>query len=168
MTNEVNSMEELLQEYDVKRISSGDILKGKVIDINDKEVMVNINYAFDGMITREELTHDDRTPSEVVNVGDELEVYVISPNDGEGYESTFASEGGGVKQSFALPATVNVIGIKAYDSLTKEWSWLGGEDAIDSLDYFTKTEEDNLQVFVHNRAKVGERELRIYITYPEV
>ena len=85
MTNEVNSMEELLKDYDVKRISSGEILKGKVIEINDKEVMVNINYAFDGMITREELTHDDRTPSEVVNIGDELDVYVISPNDGEGY-----------------------------------------------------------------------------------
>ena len=98
----------------------------------------------------------------------DLEFTWFEANDGEGYESTFASEGSGVKQSFALPTTVNVIGIKAYDSLTKEWSWLGGEDAIDSLDYFTKTEEDNLQVFVHNRAKVGERELRIYITYPEV
>lgn len=85
MTNEVNSMEELLQDYDVKRISSGQILKGKVIDVNDKEVMVNINYAFDGMITREELTHDDRNPIDVVKEGDEIDVYVISPNDGEGY-----------------------------------------------------------------------------------
>lgn len=85
MTNEVNSMEELLNDYDVKRIRTGDILKGKVIEVNDKEVMVNINYAFDGMITREELTHDDRNPNDVINVGDEIEVYVISPNDGEGY-----------------------------------------------------------------------------------
>ena len=100
--------------------------------------------------------------------GNDLEFTWFEVNDGEGYESTFASEGSGTKQSFALPNTVNVIGIKAYDSLTKEWSWLGGEEAIDSLDYFTKSEEGNLQVFVHNRAKVGERELRIYITYPEV
>ena len=43
------SMKDLLKEFDVKRIKSGDILKGKVIDVNDKEVTVNINYAFDGV-----------------------------------------------------------------------------------------------------------------------
>ena len=55
MENESNSMAELLKEYDVKRIKTGEILKGKVIDVTDKEVMVNIDYAFDGMITKEEL-----------------------------------------------------------------------------------------------------------------
>ena len=48
------SMKDLLKDFDVKRIKSGDILKGKVIDVNDKEVAVNIDYAFDGVITREE------------------------------------------------------------------------------------------------------------------
>ena len=85
MENESNSMAELLKEYDVKRIKTGEILKGKVIDVTDKEVMVNIDYAFDGMITKEELTNDLRDPREVLNVGDEIEVYVLSPNDGEGY-----------------------------------------------------------------------------------
>lgn len=80
-----NSMSELLKDFDVKRIKSGDILKGQVIDINDKEVMVNINYAFDGVISKEELTNKDVSPNEVVNIGDTLDVYVISPNDGEGY-----------------------------------------------------------------------------------
>ena len=85
MENEINSMENLLADYDVKRISQGDILKGKVIDVTDKEVTVNINYAFDGVITREELSFDDKAPSEIVQPGDELDVYVVSPNDGEGY-----------------------------------------------------------------------------------
>lgn len=80
-----NSMGDLLKDFDVKKISSGDILKGEIIDINDKEVIVNINYAFDGVISKEELTVNDVLPSEVVNVGDKLDVYVISPNDGEGY-----------------------------------------------------------------------------------
>lgn len=79
------SMKDLLKDFDVKRIKSGDILKGKVIDVNDKEVAVNIDYAFDGVITREELTNDDRSPLEVVQKGDIFDVYVISPNDGEGY-----------------------------------------------------------------------------------
>lgn len=81
----MNSMENFLDNYDVKRIKTGDILKGTVIDVNDKEVNVNINYAFDGLITKEELTKDDVNPMDVVKVGDELDVYVISPNDGEGY-----------------------------------------------------------------------------------
>lgn len=86
MVNEtMNSMSELLDNYDVKRIHKGDILKGKVIDVNEKEVSVNINYAFDGVITREELTSDDQNPLDVVKKDDEIEVYVLSPNDGEGY-----------------------------------------------------------------------------------
>lgn len=85
MTNEANSMNDFLEDYDVKRINSGDILKGRVIDVNDKEVMVNINYAFDGVITKEELTYDDKNPLDVVKKDDEITVYVVSPNDGEGY-----------------------------------------------------------------------------------
>lgn len=79
------SMGELLNDFDVKRINSGDILKGTIIDVNDKEATVNINYAFDGVITKEELTHEDISPKEIVKPGDVIDVYVISPNDGEGY-----------------------------------------------------------------------------------
>ncbi|MVX65260.1 30S ribosomal protein S1 [Clostridium chromiireducens] len=85
MANEEMSMSELLNNYDVKRLNKGDILKGKVIDVNDKEVSVNINYAFDGLISKEELSVDEKDPREVVNKDDEIDVYVLSPNDGEGY-----------------------------------------------------------------------------------
>jgi len=85
MANEEMSMSELLNNYDVKRLSKGDILKGKVIDVNDKEVSVNINYAFDGLISKDELSVDGKDPREVVNKDDEIDVYVLSPNDGEGY-----------------------------------------------------------------------------------
>lgn len=86
MTNETNNtMSDFLNDYDVKRIREGQILKGKVIEVNDKEVTVNINYAFDGVITREELTNEDISPLEVIKKDDEIDVYVISPNDGEGY-----------------------------------------------------------------------------------
>lgn len=84
MTKE-NTMDELLDSYDVKRINKGDILEGRVIDVNDKEVTVDIKYAFDGIIEREELTADDKNPLEVVKIGDEFKVVVLSPNDGEGF-----------------------------------------------------------------------------------
>ncbi|GEA31083.1 30S ribosomal protein S1 [Clostridium diolis] len=87
MSNEEleSNMSELLNQYDVKRLNRGDVLKGKVIDVNDKEVSVNIDYAFDGLIAKEEVSIDDRDPMEVVSKDDEIYVYVISPNDGEGY-----------------------------------------------------------------------------------
>ncbi len=84
MTNE-NTMDQLLGSYDVKRINKGDILEGRVIDVNDKEVTMDIKYAFDGIITREELTVDDKNPLEVVKPNDEFKVVVLSPNDGEGF-----------------------------------------------------------------------------------
>ena len=80
-----NSMGDLLKEFDVKKINSGDILRGQIIDVNDKEATVNINYAFDGIITKDELVVGDVSPLEVVKAGDTIDVYVISPNDGEGY-----------------------------------------------------------------------------------
>lgn len=87
MLNEetMSSMGELLNEYDVKKLNRGDILKGIVIDVNDKEASININYAFDGLISKEELSIDGKDPREVVKKDDEIDVYVLSPNDGEGY-----------------------------------------------------------------------------------
>ncbi|OSA92791.1 UNVERIFIED_ORG: 30S ribosomal protein S1 [Clostridium botulinum] len=80
-----NTMKNFLEEYDVKRINKGQILKGKVLEVNEKEVVVNINYAFDGLIAKEEVSIDDKNPMDVLRVDDEINVYVVSPNDGEGY-----------------------------------------------------------------------------------
>ena len=87
MSNEemLSSMDELLKDYDVKKLNRGDILKGTVIEANDKEITVNINYAFDGLIKKEEVSNDEKDPRDVVSAGDEIEVYVVSPNDGDGY-----------------------------------------------------------------------------------
>lgn len=88
MSNEElqGSMGDFLKDYDVKKLNRGDILKGRVIEVDDKEVSVNINYAFDGLISKEELSVDGSIdPREVVKKDDEIDVYVLSPNDGEGY-----------------------------------------------------------------------------------
>lgn len=110
-----NSMGDLLKDFDVKRINSGDILKGQVIDVNDKEVTVNINYAFDGVISKEELVIGDVSPIEVVQPGDTLDVYVISPNDGEGYvqlsrlRALQITEKEDLKEAFENGKTIKVI-----------------------------------------------------------
>ena len=79
------SMSDLLKDYDVKTIHTGDILEAVVIEVNDKEVMVNINAPFDGIISKENLSSTGENPLDIVKVGDKMQVYVVSPHDGEGY-----------------------------------------------------------------------------------
>ena len=110
-----NSMGDLLKEFDVKKINSGDILRGQIIDVNDKEATVNINYAFDGVITKEELVIGDVSPMDVVKTGDTLDVYVISPNDGEGYvklsrlRALQITEKEDLKKAFDKEETIKVV-----------------------------------------------------------
>lgn len=69
----------------MKRIESGDIVKGTVISVSDEEVFVNINFMADGVISKEEFTDNlELNLKDLVNPGDELEVYIIEVNDGSG------------------------------------------------------------------------------------
>ncbi len=79
--------DEMMEAIDssFKRIHRGEVVKGTVLYVTDSEVMVNINYKSDGIITRDELSTDpDATPKSTVNVGDEISVYVLKLDDGEG------------------------------------------------------------------------------------
>lgn len=85
--NDEMSMKELMDSIkdSMVRIHSGDILKGKVISVTDKEVIVNIGYMADGIIPREELSYNhDLSPKDICKVGDEIFVYIEEVNDGEG------------------------------------------------------------------------------------
>ncbi|ENZ01312.1 hypothetical protein HMPREF1092_02020 [Clostridium thermobutyricum] len=84
MSNE-NTMQELLDQYDVKTIKKGDILEGTIISVDSKGANVNINYAFDGFISRDEISTKEVNPTEELKEGDKVRVIVLSPNDGEGY-----------------------------------------------------------------------------------
>lgn len=72
-------------EGSLKRINAGDVVKGTVISASDEEVFVNIGYMADGVISKEEFT-DDLTASlkDLAKPGDELYVYILEVNDGEG------------------------------------------------------------------------------------
>ncbi|TCT15001.1 4-hydroxy-3-methylbut-2-enyl diphosphate reductase [Natranaerovirga pectinivora] len=79
-----NSFEKLLEES-LFSIHNGKIVKGKVIAVSENEVILNIGFKSDGIITRQEFSNypnvDLRT---LVNIGDELEAKVIKVNDGDG------------------------------------------------------------------------------------
>lgn len=116
MSNEEQevSMKDFLESYDVKKISSGQILNGTVIEVTDKDASVNINYAFDGLISKAEISVDDKDPRDVLKPGDSIKVYVLSPNDGEGYvelslvRAKEAEEKESIKEAYKQNKTIRV------------------------------------------------------------
>ncbi|MDO4301433.1 MAG: bifunctional 4-hydroxy-3-methylbut-2-enyl diphosphate reductase/30S ribosomal protein S1 [Clostridia bacterium] len=82
---ENKSFEEMLDDSLVT-LRTGQIVKGTVISVSDTgEVSVNLGYKSDGIIARTEFSDDvNVNPADVVKPGDEIEVFVIRVNDGEG------------------------------------------------------------------------------------
>ncbi len=78
------SFEEMLEES-LKTIHTGEIVTGKVIDVKDDEIVLNIGYKSDGIIPKHEYSNDASIDlKEAVHVGDEMEAKVVKVNDGEG------------------------------------------------------------------------------------
>lgn len=78
------SFEQMLEDS-LRTITTGEVIKGKVIDVKEDEIVLNIGYKADGIIVRSEYT---KTPNadlrNLVKVGEELEAKVLKVNDGEG------------------------------------------------------------------------------------
>lgn len=68
----------------VIRLKKGQLVKGKIVQITDADICVNIGYKSDGIIPTEELSTSDNNIIDTFNEGDEIEAEVISLNDGEG------------------------------------------------------------------------------------
>ena len=81
---ELNEFEQMLEES-LKTIRTGEVVTGKVIDVKDDEIVLNIGYKSDGIIPRNEYTNESNVDlRNLVQVGDEMEAKVIKVNDGEG------------------------------------------------------------------------------------
>ena len=84
MSEQLNEFEQLLEES-LKTIRTGEIVTGKVIDVKEDEIVLNIGYKSDGIIPRYEYTNEPGVDlTTVVKPGDELEAKEITVNDGEG------------------------------------------------------------------------------------
>lgn len=67
------------------RIYPKDIVKGKVINVKEDEVFVDIKYRADGIIKLDEMSKEEAAdPSKAFEEGQEIDVYVIKLDDGEG------------------------------------------------------------------------------------
>lgn len=72
-------------ESSLVTLQTGDIVKGKIVGFNNSEVYVDMGFKSDGIIPMNEFTDDpDFNPEENLKVGEEVDVFVIRVNDGEG------------------------------------------------------------------------------------
>ena len=76
--------EQMLDAYE-KTIRNGEVVEGTVIDVKPDEIILNIGYKSDGIISRNEYTNEPNVDlTTVVKVGDTMEAKVVKVNDGEG------------------------------------------------------------------------------------
>ena len=78
------NFEQMLGET-ISSLHTGQVVTGKVISIVNGEVMVDLQHKSDGVIQRGQFSDNPNLdPSDVVKPGDEIEVFVLRVNDGEG------------------------------------------------------------------------------------
>jgi ribosomal protein S1 len=78
------SFEQMLNES-FKTIHTGEVVEGTVIDVKPDEIILNIGYKSDGILSRSEYTNESNVDlTTVAKVGDKMEVKVLKVNDGEG------------------------------------------------------------------------------------
>ncbi len=78
------TFEQMLEDT-IKTIHSGDVVEGTVIDVKTDEIVLNIGYKSDGILTKNEYTNDSSVDlTAVVKPGDVMEVKILKVNDGEG------------------------------------------------------------------------------------
>ena len=110
-TAEVETNNDFMAEVEstLVRIRPGQTLTGKVVQITDDEVCVNIGYKADGLIKRTDLVDQD------VKLDDDIEVEVVKVNDGEGN---------------VLLSQRNIVNRKAWDALMAKNEEGGYVDAV--------------------------------------
>lgn len=122
MSEEINneeSMQDMMQQYEFKKIHTGDIIKGKVLKVTDSEVFVNINYFSDGVIPKNEITpYEDDDLNSIIKENDEIDVMIIKADDGEGNVLLSKIKADGIKGLEELEEVYNTQ--KSMEVLVKE------------------------------------------------
>ena len=87
---EEQSFAEMFEQSEQAQVTltTGETKTGKVVKVTPTEVVVDLDFKFEGVIKLEDLTDDpDASPSDICKVGDEIEVFIIRVNDSEGVVS---------------------------------------------------------------------------------
>ena len=73
-----------LLEDSLVTIHNGEIVEGKVISVKEDEIVLNIGYKADGIITLNEYSNKPVDLTNEVKVGDVMQAKVLKVNDGDG------------------------------------------------------------------------------------
>ncbi|AKN32090.1 30S ribosomal protein S1 [Clostridium carboxidivorans P7] len=90
MTEEIkdtNSMKEFMEDIEssMKSIRRGEVVKGKIISVTENHAIVNIGYMSDGILSKSEVVENEEDNlSDILKENEEIYVYVLDMNDGEG------------------------------------------------------------------------------------
>jgi len=69
----------------MRKVNEGDILTGTVIDVNEEEIIVDLQYYAEGVIKAEDYSDDPTvTAMDEIKAGDEISATVIKRDDGNG------------------------------------------------------------------------------------
>ena len=85
--NEMNSMDDLMDEIEksLRLPRGGEIVTGKVHQVTDKEIIVNLGCKKDGIIPLDEITLEgDQKLTDLYQEGDEIQAKVVKTDDGDG------------------------------------------------------------------------------------
>jgi Ribosomal protein S1 len=80
--NKIVEQPEAVDMTQMTAVKTGDVIKGKVVKVEDNQALVDIGYKYDGIIPIRELSslHIEKA-SDAVSVGDEVECKVISVDE---------------------------------------------------------------------------------------
>ncbi|MBQ9117400.1 MAG: 4-hydroxy-3-methylbut-2-enyl diphosphate reductase, partial [Clostridia bacterium] len=79
---ETENFAELLQESESKNIKTGDSVEGIIVSVDDREIKVDLQSNYTGVIVAEEATDDNSVKlAEQFNVGDKVVAIVTKTND---------------------------------------------------------------------------------------
>ncbi|MGN0165115.1 MAG: bifunctional 4-hydroxy-3-methylbut-2-enyl diphosphate reductase/30S ribosomal protein S1 [Lachnospiraceae bacterium] len=82
---DMNFGQMLEESFPTKSIHNGEVVEGTVIDVKEDEIVLNIGYKSDGIISRSEYSRDNSLDlTTVVKVDDKMKAKVIKVNDGDG------------------------------------------------------------------------------------
>lgn len=88
----MNDVIKMMDESD-KKIYTGAIVKGEIIQLNDREAFLNIHYKNDGILPLSEVTNDsDAKLTEIFTLGEEIEAKVIKLKNEDNYVVLSKSE----------------------------------------------------------------------------
>ncbi len=76
---------EQMLEQSFKTIHNGEVVEGTVIDVKPDQIILNIGYKSDGIVTKSEYSNTPNLDlTTCVKLGDKLETKVLKVNDGDG------------------------------------------------------------------------------------